>query len=888
MKKNTILLIGIIFLFLSIEVKAQPPAGYYDSATGTGETLKTQLFNIIKNPNVTSYSGLWTAFKTTDRDNYYENDQTVMDMYSENPSGADPYTYNYTSDQCGTYSTEGDCYNREHSFPKSWFGDASPMYSDIVHLVPTDGSVNGRRSNYPFGNVASASWTSQNGSKLGSCSSPSYSGTVFEPIDEFKGDFARIYFYMATCYEDKISSWNSACLAGNSFPCYEPWFLTTLLEWNTLDPVSQKEIDRNDGIYATQGNRNPYVDHPEWVECVWNSNCNGIVQNPANLSATPFSETQINLSWNLNNDNDNIVLAYNTTNTFGTPTGTYTAGNTITGGGEVLYIGNSTTFNHTSLQNQMYYYKMWSINSSDEYSTGIAVQERPLQPLADEPTNHPTSFTTLNPTASTLELTWSDAIGDVLPFGYLIKANVAGNSIATPTDGQPEADGIFTKNIAYGEQNITFENLDANTSYDFKIFAYTNSNTDIDYKIDGTVPQTTGTTTNMPTTCGNETFETIPTAMYENISWIGQDGSTWNATDTRCDQNIGSGKAICVRNGYAQSGTIVNGISDITISTFLPFSDDDGDLTVLVNGNSVGTVPYSTTQTLTTTISGINISGDIVIKLETLDAKRVIIDNVVWSCFGSSSGNDADSDISNPTTQVASVTIPSTEDNFVDVFAFSAEDKGTTDGLSTFFSSLKLYPKFPENTADWTSSINSIKVNDGTNDLSLATVSITDNYINIPFTAPYEILDNTSSDFTISIKINGNQIENNSVLAFMIDVDNSGFFTENSGSSFASVLNSGNDIFSNTFTLTSPVTINNIEKIVKIYPNPSKTGIFIIQTHSANQIIEVYNINGQTLKTVSTKINNFTELDLSKFAKGIYFVKINNNNKTSWAKIIIE
>ena len=298
----------ISLLLFSTQIFAQIPAGYYDGTDGLeGSALKTVLFGIIKNPNVSSYDGLWTKFKTTDRDNYYENDASVMDIYSENPNGADPYTYHYTSDQCGSYGVEGDCYNREHSFPKSWFNDASPMYSDLFHLYPTDGKVNGYRSNYPYGNVSSASWTSQNGSKLGTCSSPTYSGTVFEPIDEFKGDLARTYFYMATCYEDKISSWNSAALAGNSFPAYTDWYLEIMLQWNSQDPVSDKEIDRNNAIYNIQGNRNPYIDHPEWVECVWGT-CSGL-----NFTSTPVTsamETQTytyNITYNVDAETETLT-----------------------------------------------------------------------------------------------------------------------------------------------------------------------------------------------------------------------------------------------------------------------------------------------------------------------------------------------------------------------------------------------------------------------------------------------------------------------------------------------------------------------------------------------------------------------------------------------------
>ena len=260
----------LIVLSLSLIVYAEIPAGYYDSATGTGYTLKTQLHNIIDGHTSVSYTDLWTCFQSTDVDRYYENDGSPLDMYSEDPVTVDPYNWSFVADQCGSYTGEGSCYNREHSFPKSWFNEGTPMYTDIFHLYLTDGYVNGHRSNYPFGETNSATWTSLNGSKVGASSYPGYSGTVFEPLDEFKGDFARTYFYMATRYEDVLTSWSSDMLNGTSDQVYTDWALNMLIDWHNQDTVSQKEIDRNDTIYYNiQHNRNPYIDHPEYVAIVW-------------------------------------------------------------------------------------------------------------------------------------------------------------------------------------------------------------------------------------------------------------------------------------------------------------------------------------------------------------------------------------------------------------------------------------------------------------------------------------------------------------------------------------------------------------------------------------------------------------------------------------------
>ena len=254
------------------------PTGYYVTTQGlSGYALKTELYNIIKNHSSQGYSAIWNFYDSSARDKYFENDNSILDMYSEKPNGSDSYIYTAVSDQCGTYNSEADCYNREHSFPKSWFGGTNePMNSDVHHIYATDGYVNSKRSNYPFGEVASASFTSTNGSKVGSAaSSINYSGTVFEPIDEFKGDFARAYFYMATRYENVIGSWqnnttaSNAVLNGTSNQVFENWVVAMLLNWHNADPVSQMELDRNQAAYEFQGNRNPYIDHPEFVEMIW-------------------------------------------------------------------------------------------------------------------------------------------------------------------------------------------------------------------------------------------------------------------------------------------------------------------------------------------------------------------------------------------------------------------------------------------------------------------------------------------------------------------------------------------------------------------------------------------------------------------------------------------
>ncbi|MCS3531906.1 endonuclease [Chryseobacterium sp. JUb7] len=275
--------------------KAQAPAGYYNSANGlTGASLKTALSSIITSGHQDKgYGGLWTGYKTTDIDKNYENDGSILDIYSEKPVGTDPYKYTPETNQCGTYSVEGNCYNREHIVPQSLFNESSPMVSDIHFIRATDGKVNGMRSNYPFGKVGTATFTSKNGSKLGNSVSSGYAGTVFEPIDEFKGDVARMIFYFVTRYQSKLSSFSTGNMLGSStFPGLQTWELNVLLAWHAQDPVSQAEINRNNASYTYQGNRNPFIDNPNYVNQIWGgSSGGGTTPNPGTNCVNETFET---------------------------------------------------------------------------------------------------------------------------------------------------------------------------------------------------------------------------------------------------------------------------------------------------------------------------------------------------------------------------------------------------------------------------------------------------------------------------------------------------------------------------------------------------------------------------------------------------------------------
>ncbi|WP_204346020.1 endonuclease [Psychroserpens algicola] len=288
----------IITVLITTTLAAQVPTGYYSSATGTGFTLKTQLKEIIDNSDdgLTNeylaldlgYSALYDTFQNSDVDLYYENNGTLLDMYSErviqNPDNTntnlpDAYEYTYGVNQDdGTLGTaEGQRYNREHTIPQSSFNSGSPMRNDAHFVIPSDKYVNAQRGNLPYGIVNTSlqhdeySNGSLRGENINSGVVAGYSGDVFEPIDEFKGDIARLYFFFVTRYEDQMTGFNYVMFDGSASQAIDQPFLDMLYDWHVNDPVSQRELDRNNAIFAQQNNRNPFIDNPQFVFDIWQS-----------------------------------------------------------------------------------------------------------------------------------------------------------------------------------------------------------------------------------------------------------------------------------------------------------------------------------------------------------------------------------------------------------------------------------------------------------------------------------------------------------------------------------------------------------------------------------------------------------------------------------------
>ena len=299
MKKNLLNLMLMLVALTGLQATAAIPNGYYNTALGKSDQQLMQSLHLkIHGHNETYYNKLWPKFEITDCVN-----GIIIDRYSDTQ-------FTYQTDQCGTYNGIGQCYNREHSVPNSWWGGGSEntdtMYSDLFHIYPVDGWVNAERGNYPFGDCANGS--PRGTGKLGRCTHSGYTGTVFEVADEYKGDFARTYFYMVVRYMHIIGTWTqgngSAVFTNSSYKHLTPWAISQLLEWHRNDPVSTLEANRNEAVYGIQRNRNPFIDHPELAEFLWGTKTGTAWTGTASTDpvlSSPTNGSTINVGTNTGN-----------------------------------------------------------------------------------------------------------------------------------------------------------------------------------------------------------------------------------------------------------------------------------------------------------------------------------------------------------------------------------------------------------------------------------------------------------------------------------------------------------------------------------------------------------------------------------------------------------
>ena len=372
LKKHNLNLIYISLAFVLNSLKAGIPSGYYDSVSGLDDdALKAALNDIIDGhtefPYTSSGTDVWDILKVSDRDP--NNSNNVLCVYTQ-----------YSMSAAGEYNS-GNGWSREHVWAKSHgdFGTSTGTGTDVHNLKPADVSINSTRNNRDFDDGGDAVTDSSPPSGYNGSTDCFKTSTTFEPPDSLKGDIARIIFYMVVRYEGENGEVDLEMVNyADSSPSGEPYHgvQSTLYSWHVADAVSSFEQNRNDVIYSYQGNRNPFIDHPEYANYLWG--------------------------------------------------------------------GDSPTTNA-------------------------------------EPTNHVTSFSV----GRVITINWTDPTSGVLPDGYLIKASSVGySSIADPSDGTVENSSSTVKYVSYGVETTTLSPLSRNSTYYIKIFPYTNSGSNIDYKTD--------------------------------------------------------------------------------------------------------------------------------------------------------------------------------------------------------------------------------------------------------------------------------------------------------------------------------------------------------------------------------------------------------------------
>ena len=502
----------LIYFLLVTDLIFGQVGTYYDAINISSSNFITDLENRIRSP-YTQIS--YNQFDETNIANFASIDngngtRSVFCVYSH-------YEYIYS----GTFTWLP--MSREHTFCHSWQpgypSESLPEYSDQHHLFPTNQEgANGPRSNHPLGIVNSVTSTFLEG-KLGTDIN---GNTVYEPRDEHKGDAARTLLYMPVRYNgingyDWTFNWlNNTRLPSLAQP-EGPQELATLIQWHKQDPPDKWEVDRNNYIQSIQKNRNPFVDHPEYVNYI---NFNDLTKvNPiyaaeptnyvTNFSASAL-ESSINFSWTdaaagTQAPSDYLLIVYNR-NTYFLPIDgeSYTTDTDLSDGKAVINISftGADNYNLTSLSNNTTYFgTIFSFNGAGT-STNYKINGTfPVSSvlfngaIAIEPTNHVTNFNSGTITSSSMQVTWTDALpGTQVPSGYLLLANKTG-IFTDPVDGTSYtddtnlADGSAYVNILYSAaDNYSFSGLTASTTYYFKIFPYDGITTQINYKTDETVP----------------------------------------------------------------------------------------------------------------------------------------------------------------------------------------------------------------------------------------------------------------------------------------------------------------------------------------------------------------------------------------------------------------
>lgn len=581
-------------IIISAYIFGQSAPAYYNGLdfSKTGNAMKDQLATLITNTHtyeITYGTETNNVLKISDADPDVPGN--ILLLYGSSTAN-DKYQRSRISS--GTW-------NKEHTYPRS-LGTPNLQYSgpgaDAHHLRPTDNTMNSDRGSLLFAD--------------GSGATAVKTGGGWFPGNEWRGDVARMMMYMYVRYNTRAQATN----VGLGPTTYSADMPDIFIKWNIEDPVSNFEVQRNNYVYSVQGNRNPFIDNPYLATVIWGgptaenkwpgnfSSDTEAPTTPTNLAVTGKSESTVSLSWTASTDNVAVtgyeiyvdgVLKTTVTGTTATITGLLA----------------STTYN--------FYVK------AKDAANNISAQSNTVQATTDvssdtQAPSIPTNLTVGTVTSSSIALSWTESTDNVAVIGYDVYV-----------------DGVLYTTVTSASANIT--GLSASTTYNFYVVAKDAAN-------NRTQSQTVqGITSAASTTCGTETFTNIPAASssYTSNSWT-SNSVNWTATDSRTDESI-NGRAIVVRNGTLSSSKISGGIGSLTVTTKQFYSSGSaGNVTLKINGIDKGTIPYNAAggAAITTTVSNINVSGDVVITLDKAGTTtRVGFDDLSWTCYATMGTNEA-------------------------------------------------------------------------------------------------------------------------------------------------------------------------------------------------------------------------------------------------------
>ena len=594
-----------IFLFLLTDLILAQPDNYYNAINPSAASFVTDLQNRIRNP-YTQIS--YNSFDETNIANFASinnnnGTRSVFCVYSH-------YEYIYT----GTFTWS--LLSREHTFCHSWqptnTSESLPEYSDQYHLFPThQNGSNGVRSNHPLGNVVNVISTFLEGT-YGRDTNGNF---VYEPRDEHKGDAARALLYMPVRYNGINGyDWTFNWLNNTRLPSLSegPQDLTTLIQWHKQDPPDKWEVDRNNYIQLIQQNRNPFVDHPEYINYINFNNLTKLTPTYAiepqnyvtNFTATSLASA-INFSWTdavsgTQTPSDYLLIVYNRNNYFLPIDGeTYTTDTDLLDGKAVINISytGANNFELTGLSDTTTYYgAIFSYNGSGiltNYKIDGAFPRAFVLyngALAIEPTNHVTNLTSGTITSSSVQVNWTDALpGSQVPSAYLLLANQTG-IFTDPVDGiiysddTNLSDGTARVNVLYSSvDNYSFTGLISSTTYYFKIYPYNGNSAQNNYKTNGTVPTINAQTNSS----GGGNLTDLFISEYVEGTSNNKAIEIYNGTSSGIDLAANGYKLEFYFNGATTAGTTINLTGTIGV----------GNVFIVASASAIGAILNIANQT---------------------------------------------------------------------------------------------------------------------------------------------------------------------------------------------------------------------------------------------------------------------------------------------------